>query len=91
MYIGNDKTVGKKTCKDVSHVDYFLLSSDAFPAIKYLIFWTIIHYFLMSIADLVSICIQMLTKILLFKIYMVLIQFILNGVQPNKRVCTIYF
>jgi hypothetical protein len=25
---GNDKTVGKKSCKDVSLVDYFLLSSD---------------------------------------------------------------
>jgi hypothetical protein len=32
---GNDKTVGKKTCKDVSLVDYFLLSSDVFSAIKY--------------------------------------------------------
>jgi bisphosphoglycerate-dependent phosphoglycerate mutase len=32
---GNDETVGKKTCKDVSLVDYFLLSSDVFSAIKY--------------------------------------------------------
>ena len=32
---GNGKTVEKKTCKDVSLVDYFLLSSDVFSAIKY--------------------------------------------------------
>ncbi|CAG2255513.1 unnamed protein product [Mytilus edulis] len=31
---GNDKSVGKKTCKDVSLVDYFLLSSNAFPTVK---------------------------------------------------------
>jgi hypothetical protein len=32
---GNGKTVEKKTYKDVSLVDYFLLSSDVFSAIKY--------------------------------------------------------
>ena len=66
---GNDKTVGKITCRDVSLVDYFLLSSDVFfqPS-NILIFWTVTHYFLMSIADLVCICIQMSTKILLLKI-----------------------
>ncbi|CAG2233970.1 unnamed protein product [Mytilus edulis] len=31
---GNDKSVGKKTCKDVSLVDYFLLSSNVFPTVK---------------------------------------------------------
>ncbi|CAC5408710.1 unnamed protein product [Mytilus coruscus] len=31
---GNDKSIGKKTCKDVSLVDYFLISSNVFPYVK---------------------------------------------------------
>ncbi|CAC5386352.1 E3.2.1.14 [Mytilus coruscus] len=31
---GNDKSIGKKACKDVSLVDYFLISSNVFPCVK---------------------------------------------------------
>ena len=64
----NDNTVGKKLCKDVLLVDYLFLSSDVFPAIKYFDILNYYHYFLLSIAELVCICIHMSTTILLLKI-----------------------
>ena len=83
---GNDKTVGKKKLVKMYRllIIFFCLLMFFQPS-NILIFWTIIHYFLMSIADLVCICIQMSTKILLLKISVkVVIPFILNGMLPNK-------
>ena len=65
---GNDNTVGKKTCKDVSLVDYLFLPSDVVSAIKY---FDILDYnplFSDVHCGLSCICIQMSTKILLLKI-----------------------
>ena len=59
---GNGKTVEKKLVKMYRLLIIFFCLLMFFQPSNILIFWTIIHYFLMSIADLVS------TKILLLKI-----------------------